>query len=65
VRGELRAAGASTPVDLTATVRAAGEEFEIEASTEVDQRELGMTYSPLGTLRPPARLTVRGRLVRW
>ena len=30
-----------------------------------DQRKLGMTYSPLGTLRPPARLTVRGRLARW
>jgi hypothetical protein len=29
------------------------EEFEIEASAEVDQRKLGMTYSPLGTLRPP------------
>jgi polyisoprenoid-binding protein YceI len=65
VRGTLRAAGASVPVDLTATVRPVGEELEIEASTAIDQRELGMTYSPLGTLRPPARLTVHGRLVRW
>jgi hypothetical protein len=46
-------------------VRPVDEEFEIEASAEVDQRNLGMTYSPLGTLRPPARLTVRGRLTRW
>jgi polyisoprenoid-binding protein YceI len=65
VAGTLHAAGGSTPLDLTATVRPAGEEFEIEATAEVDQRELGMTWSPLGMLRPPARLLVRGRLVRW
>ncbi|HEY2054550.1 MAG TPA: YceI family protein [Solirubrobacterales bacterium] len=65
VRGTLRAAGGSAPLEVTATVRQVGEEFEIEASAEVDQRKLGMTYSPLGTLRPPARLTVRGRLARW
>jgi polyisoprenoid-binding protein YceI len=65
VRGTLRAAGGSVPLDVTATVRPAGEEFEIEASAVVDQRELGMTYSPLGILRGPARLTVRGHLVRW
>lgn len=65
VHGILRARGGSAPLDVTATVRPVGDEFEIEASAEVDQRELGMTYSPLGTLRPPARLTVRGRLVRW
>jgi polyisoprenoid-binding protein YceI len=65
VRGVLRAAGASATLEVDATVRPVGEELEIEARAEVDQRELGMTYSPLGTLRPPARLTVRGRLVRW
>jgi polyisoprenoid-binding protein YceI len=65
VHGTLRAAGASTPLDVIATVHPVGEEFEIEASAKVDQRKLGMTYSPLGTLRPPARLTVRGRLTRW
>ena len=65
VRGVLHAAGGSAPLDVTATVRPDGEEFEIEASAVVDQRKLGMTYSPLGTLRPPARLTVRGHLIRW
>jgi polyisoprenoid-binding protein YceI len=63
--GLLRAAGESVPLDVTAIVRPVGEEFEIEASAEVDQRRLGMTYSPLGMLRPPARLTLLGRLVRW
>lgn len=65
VTGTLRAAGESAPLDVTATLRPVGEEFELEASAVVDQRELGMTWSPLGTLRPPARLAVRGRLVRW
>jgi hypothetical protein len=42
-----------------------GDDFEIEAHAEVDQRRLGMTYSPLGMLRPPARLLLRGHLLRW
>jgi polyisoprenoid-binding protein YceI len=62
--GVLQAAGGQTPLDLTAIVRPIGDEFEIEAVATVDQRELGMTWSPLGTVRPPAKLLVRGRLVR-
>lgn len=65
VTGTLRAAGRSVPLDVTAAVHPVGEEFEIEATAEVDPRDLGMTWSPLGMLRGPARLTVRGRLVRW
>ena len=65
IRGLLHAAGKSAPLDVTATVRPVGDEFEIEASAAVDQRRLGMTYSPLGMLRQPARLALRGRLVRW
>ncbi len=65
VTGTLWAAGESAPLEVSATVRPAGEELELEASAVVDQRELGMTYSPLGILRPPARLTVHGRLTRW
>ncbi|HEY2477229.1 MAG TPA: YceI family protein [Solirubrobacterales bacterium] len=65
VPGTLQAAGRSVPIDAFATVRQAGEEFEIEAGAVVDQRQLGMTFIPLGMLRPPARLAVRGRLVRW
>jgi polyisoprenoid-binding protein YceI len=65
VKGVLHAAGESAPLDVTATVRPVDGEFEIEATAEVDQRELGMTWSPLGMLRPPAKLAVRGRLVQW
>jgi polyisoprenoid-binding protein YceI len=65
MKGLLHAAGKSAPLDVTATVNPVGEEFAIEADAQVDQRRLGMTYSPLGMLRPPAKLTLSGCLVRW
>ena len=64
VRGLLYVAGKHVPVDVDATVTQVGDEFEIEAGASVDQRELGMTWSPLGLVRAPSELTVRGRLVR-
>jgi polyisoprenoid-binding protein YceI len=64
VRGQLQAAGRQIPVELDATVREVDGELEIEALTEADHRELGMTWSPLGILRAPSKLIVRGRLVR-
>jgi polyisoprenoid-binding protein YceI len=64
IQGILHAAGGWVPLGLTATVRPVGDEFEIEAVATVDQRELGMTWSPLGMLRAPAKLHVSGRLVR-
>jgi hypothetical protein len=35
-----------------------------EASALADHRELGMTWSPMGVMRAPSKLIVRGRLVR-
>ena len=64
VRGQLHAAGRQIPLELGATVREIDGELTIEAVTEADHRELGMTWSPLGILRAPSRLIVRGRLVR-
>jgi polyisoprenoid-binding protein YceI len=64
VTGRLGAAGDSEPLELIATLRQDGEELEIEATTEVDQRRLGMTYTVMGMIRTPAKLTVRGRLVQ-
>jgi polyisoprenoid-binding protein YceI len=64
VRGLLYAAGKHVPVETDATVRPVGDELEIEATALVDQRQLGMTWSPLGVVRAPSRLIVRGRLVR-
>jgi len=64
LRGVLYAAGKHTPLEVGATVTAAGEEFEMEASAVVDHRELGMRFSPLGIVGDHTRLVVRGRLIR-
>ena len=63
IRGLLYAAGKQLPLDVDAAVTAVGDEWEIEATALVDQRELGMTWSPLGMVRTPSRLVLRGRLV--
>ena len=64
VHGQLEAAGRTIPLEVDATVREIDGELELEAVTEADHRELGMTWSPLGILRAPSKLVVRGRLVR-
>ncbi|MFT3865588.1 MAG: YceI family protein [Solirubrobacterales bacterium] len=61
--GTLWAAGGSMPLEIAATVRPVGTEFEIEARARVDQHGLGMDWNPLRMMRPTA-LLVRGRLVR-
>jgi polyisoprenoid-binding protein YceI len=62
VRGELEAAGRKARLALDAAVREFGDELEVEATPLVDQRLLGMTFSPLGALRSPSRLHVNARL---
>jgi polyisoprenoid-binding protein YceI len=64
VRGRLHAAGASMPLSLVATLRRVGDELEVEAVTEADHRELGMTWNRMGMVRAPSKVTVKGRLVR-
>jgi polyisoprenoid-binding protein YceI len=64
VRGLLYAAGQHVPLEVDARVTPVGEELEVEATALVDQRRLGMTWSPLGVVRAPSKLTVRGRLIR-
>src|SRR3954454_3060839 len=64
VRGQLHAANRQIPLELDATVREIDGELEIEGVTEADHRDLHMTWSPLGILRAPSKLIVRGRLVR-
>jgi polyisoprenoid-binding protein YceI len=60
--GTLQAGGGSIPLRVLATVRQVESELEIEATAEIDQRELGMTLTVLGAVGTPSRLTVRGRL---
>jgi polyisoprenoid-binding protein YceI len=62
VVGELEAAGMKVTFSFEATFSEVGDDLEIEATTIVDHRLLGMTWSPLGTLRAPATLHVQARL---
>jgi polyisoprenoid-binding protein YceI len=63
VRGYLHAAGHRVRVENTATLTMIEGEPEVEAIVEVDQTELGMTYSPAGMVKPPSTLIVKGRLI--
>ena len=62
VRGELEAAGRKVPLSFEAAVRVLDGELEAEATTLVDHRLLGMTFSPLGAVRSPSTLHVKARL---
>jgi polyisoprenoid-binding protein YceI len=64
VEGELETAGRSVAVELDAGIRQLGDQLEIEAVTTIDQRQLGMTWSPLGMTGFPTTVTVRARLRR-
>ncbi len=64
VSGQLYAAGQSIPLTLDAELRRVGDELDIDAKTDADQRKLGMTHGMLGMIRTPSELTVRGRLVQ-
>ncbi len=63
VGGVLEAAGTSVPVSLDASVSGLDDELEIDAETTFDPRVLGMSSGPLASIRPPALVHVRARLV--
>ena len=62
VEGELLAAGHRVLLELEPTLRQSADRLQVDASTTLDQRELGMTWSPLGMTRIPATLTVHAHL---
>jgi polyisoprenoid-binding protein YceI len=64
VEGELEVAGQRVPLRLDPTIHQTDQQLEIEAATTVDQRLLGMTWSPLGMTKTPATLIVHARLRR-
>ena len=64
VVGHLEAAGKVVPLEFPATVRQLDDALEIEATTTIDQRQLGMSSGRLGMIRPPATLHVSARLSR-
>ena len=64
VGGRLEAAGKSVWLEFPAIVRSAGGGLEIEATTTVDQQELGMSEGMLGMIRRPVTLHVDAGLSR-
>jgi len=64
VAGDLEAGGNVVPLEFDATVRQVDDALELEATANVDQRELGMSSGQLGMIRSPATLHVKARLTR-
>ena len=64
VEGELEAAGERARLQVDVTVRRADGPLALDAAATVDQRQLGMTFSPLGMVRTPTALSVHARLRR-
>jgi polyisoprenoid-binding protein YceI len=64
VVGRLEAAGNVVELEFPAFVRLIGDALEVEATTTIDQRRLGMSTGRLGMIRPPATLHVKARLSR-
>jgi polyisoprenoid-binding protein YceI len=62
VEGDLEAAGKVVPLEFDATVERVDDALEVEATTTVDQRRLGMSSGQLGMIRLPATLHVKARL---
>ncbi len=64
VEGELEAGGERVRLILEPTLRQTVDRLELDVTTTVDQRQLGMTWSPLGMTRSPATLAVHASLRR-
>jgi polyisoprenoid-binding protein YceI len=64
VVGHLEAAGKVVSLEFPATVQEVGHGLEVEATTTVDHRLLGMSSGRFGMIRPPAMLHIKTRLSR-
>ena len=62
IEGDLEAAGKSEPLAFDATVTPTPAGLQIEGTTTVDQRRLGMSTGRVGMIRPPATLHVKALL---
>jgi polyisoprenoid-binding protein YceI len=63
VRGRLSARGRSIPLALDAPIRRVNGGLELSAATTARHGELGMTWSPLGMIRPHSTLVVNAHLI--
>jgi polyisoprenoid-binding protein YceI len=64
IEGVLEAAGEQMSLTLEPAIRQTNDRLEVDVTTSVDQRQLGMTWSPLGMTRFPVTLTVHASLQR-
>lgn len=64
VDGELEAGGGRVAMTLEPTIHETNDQLEIDVTTTIDQRQLGMTWSPLAMTRTPTTLTVHASLRR-
>ena len=62
VEGGLEAAGMVVPLEFDATIEQIDDALEVEATTTVDPRQLGMSSGQLGMIRSPATLHVKAQL---
>lgn len=63
VRGTLEAIGNSVAIELPLRIVPDGNGHQVEGTLTIDQRLLGLTWSPLGVTRTPTTVTLRGRLL--
>ncbi len=64
VQGELGAAGYRVALDLQPRLEQSDDQLRVDALTVLDQRQLGMTWSPLGMTRPRITVHVHALLQR-
>jgi polyisoprenoid-binding protein YceI len=62
VHGELTAAGNRVALEVEPTVEQTDDHLHIDARTTIDQRQLGITWSPLGMTRAPVMVHVHAVL---
>jgi polyisoprenoid-binding protein YceI len=62
VEGELEAAGERLAMTLEPTIRQTSERLEVDVTATVDQRQLGMSWSPFGMTRSPVTVTIHASL---
>jgi hypothetical protein len=63
VWGTLAARGRGIEIEVEASVRPTGDDYEVAAEVFVMHGGLGMTWNPLGITRPYSKLIVRGALI--
>jgi polyisoprenoid-binding protein YceI len=62
IEGELEAAGERLAMALEPTILQISDSLEVDVTTTIDQRQLGMTWSPLGMTGTPVTLTIHASL---